>query len=136
MSPLDTAVGEKAALVKPDLSDRRLNLETCIPGPTLWAVEAATEWAGVSEGGVDDVGLRHPQEQFARTNRSVTAFLRNLPLVSRGIEFAQVGKNIGGKWKAFKDTLSTVLGRDQPVSSRLFELYKLRQSVPAPLRID
>ncbi len=136
MPSLDATVDEKAPFVKRDLCDRRLDLEARIPGATLCAMKPPTKRARMSEGGVHDVGLRHSQKQLARTNRAVAAILRNLPLVGRGIEFAQISENIRRKGKAFKDTLSTVLRWDQSVGSGLVELYKSCQSVPASLRVD
>lgn len=95
-----------------------------------------TKRARVSEGGVYDVGLRHPQKQLAGTDRAVATILRNLPLVGRAIEFAQISENICRKGEAFKDALSTILRRNESVGSGLVELYEACQSVPASLRVN
>jgi hypothetical protein len=71
-----------------------------------------TKRARVSESGIHDVGLRHPQEQFTRTDRAVATILRNLALIGRAIELAQISENIWRKWEAFKDTFSTVFRWD------------------------
>jgi hypothetical protein len=88
------------------------------------------------EGGIHDMRLWHSQEQLTGTDGPVTPVLRDLPLIRRSVEFAQVGENIRRKGKAFKDTLGTVLCWDQPVGSGLVELYQSCQSVPASLRVD
>ena len=109
---LYTTVDEKAPFVTRDLCDGCLNLEARIPGATLCTMKPPAKRAGVGEGGIHDMGLRHSQEQFARTDCAVATILRNLPLVGCGDEFAQISENIWRKREALKDTLSTVLRWD------------------------
>lgn len=132
---LDASVREKTPSVKCDLGDRCLNFEACVPGATLWTVEASTERTWMGESRVHDVSLRHSQQQLAGTNCGIAAVLCNFPLVGCGIELAQIGENIRGKRKALKDTFGTVFRRDQPVGPSLFELCESWQSVPTPLRV-
>src|SRR6202521_4151101 len=133
MLPLDASVGEETPLVKPDLGNRGLDLEACVPGAPLWAVEAATERTWMGESCVHDVGFWHSQQQLARSNRGVASVLRDLALVGCRIELAEVSENIGWKGKALKNALRAVFGGDQSMGSSLVELYELRQAFANPL---
>jgi hypothetical protein len=127
---LDAGVGEEAAAVKGDFGDGGFEFEAGVPGATLGAVEAAAERAGVGEGGVDDVGLGHAEEQFAGTDGGIGSALGDFALVGGGVELAEVGQNIGGQREGFKDAGACLIrkpGGDEPVGSCLVELFEKRQ---------
>jgi hypothetical protein len=89
-----------------------LDLEACVPGATLWAVKAATERAGMSEGCIDNVGLRHAEEQLARPNRRVAPILRDFALIGCRIEFAEVSeKTSDGRGRLSRPQMNKSPGR-------------------------
>jgi len=116
--------------VKPDLGNRGLDLEACVPGAPLWAVEAATERTWMGESCIHDVGFWHSQQQLARSNRGVASDLRDLALVGCRIELAEVSENIGWKGKALKNALRAAFGGDQSMGSSLVELYECANQCP------